>query len=160
MFEPPLGALGILFQRAILIGAALTNCASVISKPCGTFSIKPRSTTPIAAQSSKGSETTTPPAWMSRALCKKGIEPIEPELDRIAAMQDKSGMANEVARLHAKGADVLFRFGSGQDLKNFRVVIAQADQGGLGLPDRPFYFKKIPEKCAKNTWNTCGGCLY
>jgi len=39
------------------------------------------------------------------------------------------------------GADVLFRFGSGQDLKNSRVVIAQADQGGLGLPDRAFYFK-------------------
>ena len=76
-----------------------------------------------------------------QGIVQKGIEPIEPELDRIAAMQDKSGMANEVARLHAMGADVLFRFGSRQDLKNSRVVIAQADQGGLGLPDRAFYFK-------------------
>jgi len=75
-----------------------------------------------------------------QGIVQKGIEPIELELDRIAAMQDKSGMANEVARLHAMGADVLFRFGSGQDLKNSRVVIAQADQGGLGLPDRAFYF--------------------
>jgi putative endopeptidase len=76
-----------------------------------------------------------------QAIDRKGIEPIEPELDRIAALQDKNALADEVARLHQMGADVLFSFSSGQDFKNSRNVIAQADQGGLGLPERDFYLK-------------------
>jgi putative endopeptidase len=76
-----------------------------------------------------------------QAIDRKGIEPIEPELDRIAALQNKSALADEVARLHGIGADVLFSFSSGQDFKNSRDVIAQADQGGLGLPERDFYLK-------------------
>jgi endothelin-converting enzyme/putative endopeptidase len=76
-----------------------------------------------------------------QAIDRKGIEPIEPQLDRIAALQDKSGLANEVARLHGMGADVLFSFSSRQDFMNSREVIAQADQGGLGFPDRVFYLK-------------------
>jgi endothelin-converting enzyme/putative endopeptidase len=76
-----------------------------------------------------------------QAIDRKGIEPIEPELARIAALQDKRALADEVARLHAKGADVLFSFSSGQDFKNSRDVIAQADQGGLGLPERDYYLK-------------------
>ena len=76
-----------------------------------------------------------------QAIDRKGIEPIEPELDRIAALHDKTALADEVARLHAIGADVLFSFSSGQDFKNSRDVIAQADQGGLGLPERDFYLK-------------------
>jgi putative endopeptidase len=76
-----------------------------------------------------------------QAIDRKGIKPIEPELDRIAALPDKSALADEVARLHGMGADVLFSFSSGQDFKNSRDVIAQADQGGLGLPERDFYLK-------------------
>ena len=75
------------------------------------------------------------------AIDRRGIEPIEPELDRIAALQDKSELADIVAGLHGIGADVLFSFSSGQDFKNSRDVIAQADQGGLGLPERDFYLK-------------------
>ena len=74
-----------------------------------------------------------------QAIDQKGIEPIESQLDRIRALQDKSELASEVARLHGIGADVLFSFGSRQDFKSSRQVIAQADQGGLGLPDRGFY---------------------
>jgi len=76
-----------------------------------------------------------------QAIDRRGIEPIEPELDRIAALQDKNELADVVARLHGIGADVLFSFSSGQDFKNSRDVIAQADQGGLGLPERDYYLK-------------------
>ncbi len=35
----------------------------------------------------------------------------------------------------------LFGFGSGQDLDDASKVVAVADQGGLGLPDRDYYLK-------------------
>ncbi len=37
--------------------------------------------------------------------------------------------------------DALFEFGSGPDFKDADRNIAQADQGGLGLPDRDYYLK-------------------
>ena len=39
------------------------------------------------------------------------------------------------------GVDVLFGFCSGQDFKDSNAVIGQADQGGLGLPERDYYFR-------------------
>ena len=40
---------------------------------------------------------------------------------------------------------MLFEFGSDQDFKNSNQVIAEADQGGLGLPDRDYYLKTDPK---------------
>ena len=37
--------------------------------------------------------------------------------------------------------NVLFRFESIQDFRDANQVIANADQGGLGLPDRDYYLK-------------------
>jgi putative endopeptidase len=82
----------------------------------------------------------------------KGIAAIQPELDRIAALQSKSQLAGEVAHLHSitftlagatdSGATTaMFGFSAGQDLDDATKVVAQADQGGLGLPDRDYYFK-------------------
>jgi endothelin-converting enzyme/putative endopeptidase len=76
-----------------------------------------------------------------QSINQKGLAPIQPELDRIAGLTDKSGLAGEIARLHAIGTNVFFSFSSGQDFKNSNEVIAQADQGGLGLPDRDYYLK-------------------
>ncbi len=39
------------------------------------------------------------------------------------------------------GMTALFRFGANQDAKNSEMVIAQAGQGGLALPDRDYYTK-------------------
>jgi endothelin-converting enzyme/putative endopeptidase len=78
------------------------------------------------------------------AIDAQGLAPIQPELDRIAKLKDKSQLAAEVAHLHNIGVDVLFDFGSGADFKNASKVIAQADQGGLGLPDRDYYFNDDP----------------
>ncbi len=80
-----------------------------------------------------------------KAIDKKGFDPIKPELERIAALADKSALADEVARLHRIGANVLFSYSSEQDFKNSSQVIAAADQGGLGLPDRDYYFKEDEE---------------
>ena len=75
------------------------------------------------------------------AIDRKGIAPLKPALDRIAALTDKMAITAEVARLHRMGVSAMFNFGSTQDFKNSSEVIAETDQGGLGLPDRDYYLK-------------------
>src|SRR5665213_248572 len=75
------------------------------------------------------------------AINKKGIQPLQPELDRIRAMKNLRDLTAEVARLHRIGVDVLFNFSSGQDFKDSNAVIGQADQGGIGLPEKDYYFR-------------------
>jgi putative endopeptidase len=72
---------------------------------------------------------------------RAGVAVLEPERQRIAAVHDAGSLAAEVALLHARGVNVFFNFSSGQDFKNATEVTAQADQGGLGLPDRDYYFR-------------------
>lgn len=78
------------------------------------------------------------------AIEKKGIAALKPEFDRINAIKDKSSLPGLVAHLHGEGLNSLFSFGSGADFKNAKEVIAQADQGGLSLPDRDYYLKEDP----------------
>jgi putative endopeptidase len=76
-----------------------------------------------------------------KAVDEKGITPLQPELDRIAAVQDKSSLIDEIAHLRLVGGSSLFRFYSSSDLHNADQVIAYIDQGGLSLPDRDYYIK-------------------
>ena len=71
----------------------------------------------------------------------KGIAPLKPELDHIAAVQDKTALIDEIAHLRLVGGSSLFRFYSRSDLHNADLVIAYIDQGGLSLPDRDYYLK-------------------
>jgi len=75
------------------------------------------------------------------SINKKGIAVLKPEFDRIAALKDKSALPALMAHLHSQSIDGLFGFYSGADFKNAKEVIAQADQGGLSLPDRDYYLK-------------------
>lgn len=68
-----------------------------------------------------------------------GLKPIQPELQRIAAIDSTTSLQDEIARLQHGGANAVFEFGSEQDLKDSTQVIAGAGQGGLGLPDRQYY---------------------
>src|SRR5713226_8907790 len=79
-----------------------------------------------------------------KAIDEKGLAPIQAELDRIANLKEKSQLAAEIAHLHNIGVNGLFNFGSDPDFKNASKVIAATDQGGLGLPDRDYYFKDDP----------------
>ena len=71
----------------------------------------------------------------------KGAAPLQPELDQIAAINGIRELSAELGRLHRAGVDVLFNFSSGQDFKDSNAVIGQADQAGLGLPERDYYFR-------------------
>jgi endothelin-converting enzyme/putative endopeptidase len=77
-----------------------------------------------------------------KAVEAAGLKPLEDELGQIRGLQDKAQLAAVVAHLHREGADVMFQFSSGQDFKDSNQVIAQVDQGGLGMPDRDYYLKQ------------------
>jgi predicted metalloendopeptidase len=68
-------------------------------------------------------------------------KPLDDEFKNIDAVKDRNDLLKEIARLHTTGVNVLFNFGSGQDAKDSAHEIAQAVQGGLGLPDRDYYTK-------------------
>ncbi len=67
--------------------------------------------------------------------------PLNDEVKKIDAIKDRKDLEAEIAHLHSMGIPVFFGFTSGQDDKNSTMVIAQAYQGGLGLPDRDYYTK-------------------
>jgi putative endopeptidase len=69
----------------------------------------------------------------------KGLDPLKPELERIAAVKDKTALIDAIARVHLIGPNPLFSFYSSPDLHNADMVIAYIDQGGLSLPDRKYY---------------------
>src|SRR5271163_4534636 len=75
------------------------------------------------------------------AIDKLGLKPLQPELDRIAAIGDRK----QLAEFLREGADRrgLYFFGGGseQDARNAEIVIVRLGAGGLGLPDRDYYTK-------------------
>ena len=76
----------------------------------------------------------------------KGLDPLRPELDRIAAVRDKPALMDAIARVHLMGDYALFNFYSNSDFHNADAVIAYLDQGGLSLPDRVYYIKDDARK--------------
>ncbi|HUB77642.1 MAG TPA: M13 family metallopeptidase [Bryobacteraceae bacterium] len=80
-----------------------------------------------------------------KGIDARGLTPLEPELARIRNLKDKAQLADVIAHLQSIGVGALFAFYSGQDFKNSNEVIAQFDQGGLGLPDRDYYLKDDPK---------------
>jgi len=80
-----------------------------------------------------------------KAVDAKGLQPVKPELDRIAAVSDKTALIDAIARVHLIGPNALFNFYSSPDLHNADQVIGFLDQGGLSLPDRDYYIKDDPK---------------
>ena len=75
----------------------------------------------------------------SAAAERAGYQPVKPELQRVAAIQNRAQLEAEIARLHSRGVSALFGFGAQQDARNSTEVIAGIRQGGLSLPDRDYY---------------------
>src|SRR5216684_6491150 len=70
-----------------------------------------------------------------------GLKPIQAELDLVARVSDQKSLQAEIGHLHSMGYNAGFGSGSIQDFKNSTEVIAVVIQGGLGLPNRDYYFK-------------------
>jgi putative endopeptidase len=70
----------------------------------------------------------------------QGIAPLQSRLDAIAALADGPAVAAYLRDSAAKGENFLFGFGPEADFKDSTMNIGYAMQGGLGLPDRGYYF--------------------
>ena len=71
----------------------------------------------------------------------RGIEPLQPELDRIAAIENYDQLAVYFASALKRGLDAPFaaqQLPDFLDPKNYALLIAHS---GLGLPEREYYFK-------------------
>ena len=82
--------------------------------------------------------------YYAACMDEKAVEaaadkPLRPVLDQIQQLHSRRDIASVVAAMVSN--DVLFHFRSDQDYKDSTQVIAEADQGGLGLPDRDYYLK-------------------
>ena len=86
-----------------------------------------------------------------KAADAKGVAPVKPWLDRIAAAKDKAALAGVMAALQRQGVKGLFGARIDQDDKDPTVYIAQMSQGGLGLPDRDYYLKDDAKLAAIRT---------
>ncbi|MDQ6844842.1 MAG: M13 family metallopeptidase [Bacteroidota bacterium] len=80
-------------------------------------------------------------AMDSVALDKAGISPLKNDLDKINFIQNTTDLLNEVADLKTKGVRCLFGDYVAQDDKNSEMMVYKLDQGGLGMPNRDYYFK-------------------
>jgi putative endopeptidase len=85
---------------------------------------------------------------------KLGYEPIKPLLDEITAIKEFTQIPAVLAKLKHVGTGGLFRFGVGNDMKKSDQYITYLLQGGLGLPDKDYYFNEkyadVKEKYLKH----------
>ncbi|QHB70737.1 M13-type metalloendopeptidase [Stenotrophomonas sp. 364] len=68
-----------------------------------------------------------------------GITPLQPQLDKIAALNDTAAITQYLRDSQAQGQGVLFSLSANADYKDSANVIAYVGQGGLGLPEKGYY---------------------
>lgn len=71
---------------------------------------------------------------------KQGLTPLLPEIDKIDAIKDLKSLVDEFAHLATIGVDQPIAAYVGQDAKNSNKTLLQLSQGGIGLPNRDYYF--------------------
>jgi putative endopeptidase len=80
---------------------------------------------------------------MDEALAEKqGLAPLKSELARIDGAKDLNGILDAAFALQEIRAATLFGAEIAQDEKQSDVMAVYLEQGGLGLPDRDYYFNK------------------
>jgi putative endopeptidase len=75
------------------------------------------------------------------AIDKAGLAPIQPELDRIAAIKSRDELVPEIAHLQRISVNAFLGLSSDQDFRDATREIAVVDQGGLGLPEKDYYLR-------------------
>ncbi|HEY1801790.1 MAG TPA: M13 family metallopeptidase, partial [Terriglobales bacterium] len=75
------------------------------------------------------------------AVHQKGLAPLKPELDRIDALSSKDQLPALLAHYQLININAFFGLGSDQDFKDATQMIAVVQQGGLGLPEKDYYFR-------------------
>ena len=89
------------------------------------------------------------------SINKRGITPIQPILDRIAAIENVEALVTFVANQLKSGDNSMFAPYVSPDQKNSTLNILHVVQTGLGLPDRDYYFKEDPSvKAIQDAYKT------
>jgi putative endopeptidase len=71
-----------------------------------------------------------------------GLKPLDSDLTDIKGIKDVPGVFDVVAKEYHEGAAPLFTFYANADDKNSSMDVAHFDQGGLGLPNKDYYFNQ------------------
>ncbi|HUM45714.1 MAG TPA: M13 family metallopeptidase [Chitinophagales bacterium] len=74
------------------------------------------------------------------AIEQQGIQPLSSELAKISALADVNAVIAEIGFLQSIGVGALFGSYIYQDEKNSEKMVLHLFQGGIGLPDRDYYF--------------------
>ncbi|MGE6334958.1 M13 family metallopeptidase [Stenotrophomonas sp. NPDC077659] len=75
-----------------------------------------------------------------------GLAPLQPQLDKIAALNDTATLTQYLRDSQVEGKGVLFSLFANADYKDSANVIAYVGQGGLGLPEKGYYFDESQAK--------------
>lgn len=75
------------------------------------------------------------------AIEARGLKPVQPLLDRVAALKTAEDLPYALAQLGRVGIAAPVGASVRPDVKNTRVNVLTLGQSGLGLPDRDDYFK-------------------
>src|SRR5256714_109605 len=76
-----------------------------------------------------------------KEIDKQGLKAIKPELDAIHNIKSGADLSHVITTLHQEAIFIPFNFGSSTDPHDPTMVMADTAAGGLGLPDRDYYFK-------------------
>lgn len=76
----------------------------------------------------------------SISINQQGLKPLQSEMNEIEQIKTTNDLIKVAAALHRKGINVLFDEYVAQDDKNSDQMACRLDQGGLGMPNRDYYF--------------------
>jgi putative endopeptidase len=84
---------------------------------------------------------------------KNGIAPLQPQLNIIAQLNTKDEIMTQAAAMHHYGVGVFFDAGVSQDPRRSSVEAYFLSQGGLGMPNRDYYFNTdVPTVKVRNKY--------
>ena len=100
----------------------------------------------VKENSAKGSSSQKLAEFWSTAMDsgkveQVGTKPLQPYFDKISNITDLHSFLDVAAELNTIGVSALFSDAVEQDEKNSEVMSYHIWQGGIGLPDREYYFK-------------------
>ncbi|WP_088309877.1 M13 family metallopeptidase [Novosphingobium sp. B 225] len=71
---------------------------------------------------------------------RAGLKPLMADIAAVQAISDKSEFARHMGSTYAKFGSTLFNFGPYADTANPEINVLWMSQGGLGLPEKDYYF--------------------
>jgi predicted metalloendopeptidase len=72
---------------------------------------------------------------------REGLEPLAAELERIRGIRTQADVIAWITEMHRRGGFTPFTLQAEADLKSSGWIAAYMGQGGIGLPERDYYFR-------------------